>query len=114
MALTNPTLMTYAEPEQISIQLDIHGEGSTDMAQVVQTLFRSGFGVQSLQPYGVIPLFCDEGHHMPCVNDQGQYEDRWTVTLELQATPVVSTAQDFADTITVDLQDVDVVYPPGG
>lgn len=103
--------ISRAEPMLVDMQLDFHGEASTDNATVIQILWRSAAACDFLAPFGVAPLYCDDGQQMPFINDQNQYEDRWIMNLTMQINPAVSTAQQFAASLAVDLVEVDVTPP---
>lgn len=110
-----PANIDRLQPTQFDVQLDFHGDASADNAQIFSTVWRSSYATSyfaSINP-AVAPLFCDDGQQMPFVNGEGQYEQRWLVRASLQINPVVSTPQEFADSLTVDLVSVDATYPPG-
>ena len=108
----NPTTQSNIEAVSISMQLDFHGAGSTDMAQVFCTLFRSDYTYQFMAASGLYPDYCTDGMQMPFVNDQDQYENRWVVNAVFDANIIVPTTQQFADAVTVGLIEIDTVYPP--
>jgi hypothetical protein len=93
----------YARDTQAEVQLDIHGPSGSDGAQVIATLFRDDYAVQAMGP-DVCPLYATDGHQMPFVNAEKQYEDRWVMTAVMQINPIVSTSTEFADTVTVTLK----------
>lgn len=97
---------------ELIVQVDIHGSNSADNAQVVTTLWRDPYACEFMDPVAA-PLFAEEPVQLPFWNDQEQTENRWVLKLHLQANVTVSTAQEFADTLTVDLIEVDTTYPPG-
>ncbi len=103
---------------KVTIQLDFHSDNGTsgDMAQTVSTLFRDDFAVQQFANqspnYGVVPLLADDPKQIPFLNDQQQYEFRWVVEAMLQANPVVSIPQQFADLASVKIISVDATYAP--
>lgn len=103
-------------PMMITIQVDVHGPNSTDNTQRIVTLFRDAFACDFFTDggYPVQPLYIDNGDQIPFVNGENQYEDRWVLKARLQANPVVSTPQQFADTLTVGIKEIDTYYPPGG
>ncbi len=88
---------------RVTVQLDVHGPNSTDNTQVIVTLLRDDYACQAFlaSTPGVQPLYADEPKQMPFVNGEGQYEDRWTIDAVFQANPIVTTPQDFAQTVTV-------------
>lgn len=87
--------------------LDIYGPDGSDNAQVVSTLLRDEYGCEFLKPYGIQPLWCDDGQQMPLVNGEFQYEARWMVRAVLQANPAVVVPQDFADSVITTLTRAD-------
>jgi hypothetical protein len=100
---------------QVVYQLDVHGPSSADNAQVISTLLRDGYAsefFESQDPAIVAPLHADDPRQAAFVNDQQQYEDRWTVEALLQVNPVVSVPQQYADGAEVDIISVDAEYAP--
>lgn len=87
--------------------LDIYGPEGSDNAQVVSTLLRDAYGCDFLAPYGIQPLWCDDGQQMPLVNGEFQYENRWMVRVALQANPAVVVPQEFADSVITTLTRAD-------
>lgn len=96
----NPVTITLAHNARFDLQLDIHGALGSDIAAVIATTFPDAFGCDMLRPAGVAPLYASEGHQMPFVNGEQQYENRWTMTLSAQIKPAVSTPAQFAATLT--------------
>lgn len=92
---------------QVGVQLNFYGPNATDNAQIFNTLFRDLYGCDFLTPYRVAPLWCDDGRQMPLVDGERQYETRWLVRALLQVNPAVSTAQEFADTVSATLRKAD-------
>lgn len=89
------------------IQIDLYGPNSGNNAQCVVNLFRDDFAVTFLDPYGIAPLYCNDGNQMPLVNGEFQYEQRWTIMATLQLNPYVSTPMLFADKVTGVLREAD-------
>ena len=106
-------LRSITEPTQVAIQLDIHGPQGGEVAQIVMTVFRDGYGVDAFQAANpsIVPLYADDPKQMPFINAEQQYEDRWVVTAALQVNPAVNVFQDFASTLTVGVKAVEVYYP---
>lgn len=116
-----PTTRTMKQSTQADIQLDLHGPRGADLAQIIATLWRDPFACEFFDawvdpgtnaPISLQPLFCDDGHQMPFIDENKQYEDRWTLSLSMQINPVVSTTQQYADTVAIGLIEVDATYPP--
>lgn len=90
-------------PTEVTVQLDVHGPASADNAQMISTLFRDEYAMIEFArlPYDVQPLYAEDPRQMPFENAEQQTEWRWTVDVVLQANPVVTTPQDFADVVVV-------------
>lgn len=96
-----PTAIDYRKQTELTIQLDIHGPFSADNAQVIATLWRSGYACDATPLWK--PLHATDGHQTPFVNAEKQYENRWVMSLVLQSNPTVSTEAQFADTVDVNI-----------
>jgi hypothetical protein len=97
-----------------TVQLDIHGPSAADNVRVIDTLFRSEVGTDAFTESGfdIAPLYCNEARQMPAfVNAEQQYEWRWSMDACMQVNPIVSTPQQFADTLTPTVIVVDAAYP---
>lgn len=108
-----------AQAVKWAIQLDFHSRDprvAGDAAVTFSTLFRDAYAVESFAAQspatGVVPLYCEDPKLVPFTQDQQQYEERWVVEALLQANVIVSVPQQFADAVSVQLIDVDAVYPP--
>lgn len=106
-----PITMQQEVGTQLEMQLDLYGPASGDWAVILTALLRDEAGCVALAPT-VQPLYSDDPVRAPLTNAEEQYEDRWIVRAQLQYNPTVSTPQDFADTLAVDLINVDEAYPP--
>lgn len=100
-------------PQQLVFQVDVHGPSSWDNTQIFSNLFRSIYGVDALAASGLelAPLFCNEPKQLPFINAEDQVEDRWVIEATLQFNPVVSTPQQFADVLEIELIDAVTAYP---
>lgn len=102
---------------QVTVQLDIHGPNSSNTVQIISTLFRDEYGCEKFAAsgYDVQPLFCSDPRQAPFLNEAQQIEDRWTLDVNMQANPVVTTGQDFATTLRFqpvgDIREVDASAP---
>lgn len=92
--------MQHVHDTQFEVQLDIHGPGGSDIAGLVATLIRDGYGCENIDPAIAQPLYATDGHQAPFVNGEQQWENRWTMTAAFQIAPIVSTDQEFAVTLT--------------
>ncbi len=107
----DPTSLAIGHATMSDIQLDVHGPNSTDNAQTITTLWRDDFGCSQIDNAIFQPLYASDGHQVPFVNGEGQYEDRWVVTVTLQATPVISTPMQFADTLSPNISSIGNANP---
>jgi hypothetical protein len=108
----NPSTQDNTESVRLDMQLDFHGNDSTDNAQVFAVLFRSDYATQYFIGSGMSPDYCSDGIQAPYISGEDQFEDRWTLNAVFDANITVSTPQQFADDITVEIVNVDVRYPP--
>lgn len=99
---------------QWTVQLDIHGPASGDNCRVIETLFRSEYGVDAVAAGGqdMTPLYCSGPRQVPFINAEQQYENRWCMDAVLQINPIVGTPQQFADQLKVGLVEIDASFPP--
>lgn len=102
-----PDELRMERDTEVTIQLDIHGPASADNAQVIATVWRSDYGCRAIDPPIFQPLYASDGHQAPFVNAEKQYENRWVMSLVMQANVAVSTAMDFADSIGVEIIEAD-------
>ncbi len=111
---------TATQNADVVVQLDFHGGNDTlagDMAQTVSTLLRDPYGINffaALDPPldGVVPLYADDPKQIPFLNAEQQYESRWVLEAHLQVDQTVSVPQLFADSATVEVGDVNALFPP--
>lgn len=96
---------------QLMMQLDFYGPLSAEWSAAASALFRDEFGCSALAPV-CQPLHADDAQMIALVNGEEEYEQRWMVGGFLQWNPILTTPQEFADTLTVDLVNVDVEFPP--
>lgn len=111
LADPSPATTQIEEGTQMTLQLDVFGPGSADLAAMLCTLLRSDSACVALAPT-CAPLYSDDPRMAPLTDEESQYEERWIVGAQLQYNPVVVQSQDFADTLTLDLVNVDEAYPP--
>jgi hypothetical protein len=94
-------------PTQLALQLDFHGPNSGDNVKIIESLWRSDYAYDLLNPLGVSPLYSSDPREMPFMNAEQQYEYSWTIDLEMQTNPVVLTSQQFFDQIAIASYEVD-------
>jgi len=102
----DPVTVDAVQSTGMTLQLDCHGDNGRNFAQIITTLWRSDFACRALLPAGIQPLYHEGPHQAPFMNGEKQYENRWVLDIAFQASPVVSAPQDFAATLSVDLQGI--------
>ncbi len=112
----NPVTNTTQVSLEVQVQIDIHGPNGADNSTIIEALFRSGYGCDAFAASGfaIQPLYVDEAKQIPFIDGEQQYEDRWTFNAHMQANPVITRSQDFANQAIIDVINVDATYPPGG
>ena len=105
------TLLNVEQSTQTTVQIDIHGPNGAENAQIVSSLLRDYYACASFASSGfaVQPLYASDPIQTPFINGEQQYEFRWTVDAVLQANPVVTVIQQFADTLTPTLIEADAL-----
>lgn len=105
---------TLLQETEVVFQLDVHGPASADNVQIISTMFRDAYAVAQFATSGfdVTPLYADDPRQMAFVNENQQYENRWTVDCHLQCNQTISVPQQYFDVATVELVSVDASYPP--
>lgn len=100
-----PVELTMGESTQFAVQLDIHGPNSGANAARVAMVWRSAWAASFLAalPVPVAPLYASEPTQTAFDNAENQIETRWIVTVYLQANPVVTVPQDYAEALSVSL-----------
>lgn len=98
---------TIEQGTEFVFQLDFHTKdfSAADLAQTVSTVLRDPYGVslfaEQTTDYGVVPLYGDDPQYRPFINAAQAYEWRWSLDVHLQANPVVTVPQEFADSAEV-------------
>lgn len=101
------------QPTEVIMQLDVHGPSSADNVQIISTMFRDPYATETFASLNadVTPLYTDDPRQAPFINAEQQYETRWTVDVHLQANQSITVSQDFAETVDVDVINVEATYP---
>lgn len=101
--------LSVLQPVDITFQLDVHGPGSSDNAQIITTLWRDDYAVEFFNGSGVsaAPLYADDPRQIPFINAENQFEYRWVVEARLQANQSVTVGQQFAGQLQVSLINVE-------
>lgn len=89
-------------PTRIDIQVDFYGPSAGDWCKAVKAVYRSVYAPSQF-PTGMTSLFCSDGHQVPLVTGEEQYENRWVLTCSLQYNPDVFVPQQSATTLAVNV-----------
>ena len=103
----------------VTVQLDFHSADLTagDMAEIFKTTFRSGFAVDFFGGLpaplnGASPLYAEDPRQVPFINENQQYEWRWVVDALLQVNQTVIVPEQYADSVSVNVINVQAAYGP--
>lgn len=105
---------SLTRPTQWAAQVDCYGEKAQDRALILSIALRSQYGCEFLGELGrAQPLYTGEPKQLPFVTGENQYTERWSFDAILQFNPTVTLPQQFADSLHVNLIEVDTKFPPG-
>jgi hypothetical protein len=93
------------ESVQMAIQVDVYGPNSGNFAQIISAMFRDGFAVDQFAAISpaISPLYADDPRQLAFSDGEQQYENRWSIDVELQVDQTVTVPQQFADTLKVNV-----------
>jgi hypothetical protein len=102
------------QPTKITVQIDVHGPNAGDNAQIITTVFRDEYAVESFASsgYDVAPLYCDDAKQVPYINGENQFEGRWSIDAVMHCNPVIVTPQQFFTAAKIALEPIDQFFKP--
>jgi hypothetical protein len=105
---------THERSTRWDAQLDFYGPTAADYANLVATLMKTDYACSQIEASGLSmdPLYAEEPRQIPFVNAENQYEKRWSVQCAFQFNPTVVVTQQFAASLEVIPESIDVVFPP--
>lgn len=106
---SSTSTMSYTEIRQADIQVDIYGESAGDRAVALETLFASSYGYETINALDarLAPLYSSEAIQAPMINAESQWQERYIITLSLQAHITLTLRQDYFDHASITLEQVD-------
>ena len=106
---SSTSAMGYTEVRQADIQVDIYGDGAGDRAIALETVFTSGYAYEKIKARDerLAPLYSSAAIQAPMINAESQWQERWMLTLSLQAHITVSFPQDYFDKAEFTTEQVD-------
>ncbi len=108
---TNPGIAGHMIPSEFIIQLDFYGTNSAQNAKIIEGLSRSDFALTTFSNANIKPLYASEPQQIPLINGEEQYEQRWKSDFHIQYNPVITTSQDFAGALAINVISVEATYP---
>ncbi|MDK1185171.1 MULTISPECIES: phage neck terminator protein [Cronobacter] len=101
--------MGYTEVRQVDIQVDIYGDNAGDRAVAVETTFASDYAWNKIKSLDarLAPLYSSPAIQAPMINAEEQWEERYVLTLSLQAHITISLPQDYFDKAEISTEMVD-------
>lgn len=103
-----PGFRNSEQATELTVQIDFHGPNGGDYAQITSTLFRDEYAtlVFSNAAIGAAPLYASDIRQAPFWNGENQAEYRWSFDASIQINPIVTTSQQFADSVTLTLHEI--------
>ena len=105
-AVNTNTVLNVGTPTIVTMQADIYGPNSADNTQKVIALWRDEIAVNyfAASGFSLSPLNASEPVQSALIDGEEQYEDRWTVELNMQGNFSLAWSQQFANVATATLQ----------
>ena len=97
---------------RMDVQVDCYGPLAEDTATYIAAFWRDQYAYNAMQGTGVVPLYHSDMRNLTFINDQAQYEYRWSLDLSAEIDPIVTYASQSADTLTGGVFNVDATFPP--
>lgn len=99
----------------IAIQVDCYSTdpiSAQQRAQAYEAFARSSYGVQLFKSFGLDLQYADSLQNLTAVMDAGQYVSRWSLTLHFGLKKVLQVQEPSFNSVSVDIANVDVKFPP--
>lgn len=107
------TTRTIVDKAQITMQINLFGAATSNEMQTITTLWRDMQAVDFFASLNapITPLFTSDVRQSGFITSERQYNDQWSVDLEMEVNFTLPIPQDFAETITIIPISVDAEYP---
>lgn len=114
--LSAPFSVQILQATRMTVQVDVRGESADDVAYAIATLFRDTYGVAALKASGlpIAPLYTTSPKQIPLVTAEKQYQDRWSLDVDVQVNAILTVTQQTAETVLVGIHEIDETFPPKG
>lgn len=86
-------------PTKWSVQLDVYGPSSNENVKIIEGTFYSSIATDFFTALG-LPLqvlSTDDARQTPLISGEEQYQQRWTLNIDLQFNPTIGTSIQFFD-----------------
>lgn len=99
-------------PTRFVVQVDVYGPNSGQNVKTIEGLFFSSVATDffDAQGYPVQALHGSEARQIAFVDGESQYEERYTIDLNLEIDPVLGTPMQFADQVQITVIEAAVNY----
>lgn len=107
------TQQTVERHYQFTVQVDCYGSNAMGRATTLSMLLRDGIATDYFAQSGFDcqTLYADDAQQLPIVTGEDQWLKRWTFQAVLQLNQKITTPTETADTLSIDLINVDTQYP---
>lgn len=96
---------------QWTVQLDFFARNAQSMAETVAVLMRSEAMCELTENSPITPLYAGEALQTSMISPERQWEQRWTLETHWQFNPEITTPQQSATQLVVEIAEVDTRYP---
>ena len=107
------TTQTIEQHYQFQVQVDCYGAAAMGRATTLIMLLRDSVATEYFDStgYDMQTLNAEDARQLPIIDDQNQFFERWTFTAVLQLNQQITITTETANTVSVDLINVDATYP---
>jgi hypothetical protein len=107
------TTKSITSPIQFIVQLDFYGENSGARASSISSLMSDSSGADFFKAsgYDMQTLYAGDAKQMPIITGEEQYLARWTFDAVFQINQFFTLPVQTANTLTVNLINVDATFP---
>ncbi|HFF9119477.1 TPA: hypothetical protein ACGFAU_004514 [Yersinia enterocolitica] len=100
-------------------QLDFYGDSAQEFANTIAMIVRSDYSCEWFRRNSaetgsplITPLFCTDPKQTAMINGEDQWENRWTCDLHAQIPASVVVPQQFMESVSIGLVEIDAKFPP--
>ncbi|WP_437609678.1 phage neck terminator protein [Erwinia sp. V71] len=103
----------FTEVRQADIQIDIYGDDAGGRAIALETVFRTAYAYDAIKAIDsrLAPLYSTEAIQAPMINAENQWQERYMLTVSLQAHITIDVPQDYFDKAKFTINQADKANP---